>query len=98
MNWEEYEKSITALDKSEMEQINLISQLVNRRIELGLTQTELAKRSGLKQSAIARMESIEGAIPRLDTLEKVIRALGMKIMLVEDENAATLSSPLYAMV
>ncbi|PHC82976.1 transcriptional regulator [Bacillus wiedmannii] len=86
MNWAEYEKKITALDENEMTQIDLIAQLVNRRIKLGLTQTELAKKTGLKQPAIARMESIEGPTPRLDTLEKVIRGLGLKILLVEDEN------------
>lgn len=97
MNWAEYKKTITALDKKDLERIELITQLVNRRIELGLTQVELAKKAGLKQPAIARMES-EVSIPRLDTLEKVAKALGLKLALIKDENAATVSSSEYATV
>jgi predicted transcriptional regulator len=44
------------------------------RLELRLTQTELAKRAGVSQSLIARIES--GDIdPRLSTLRKIVTAL-----------------------
>jgi transcriptional regulator with XRE-family HTH domain len=87
MNWADYKKQLTSLDQSEVEQIELVAQLIIRRKTLGLTQKELAERTGLKQAAIARLER-EGAIPRLDTLEKVSKALGLKIALV-DENATS---------
>ncbi|MFZ0443590.1 MAG: helix-turn-helix transcriptional regulator [Bacillus sp. (in: firmicutes)] len=87
MNWADYKKQITALDQTEIEQLEIVAQLISRRKQLGLTQYELAERSGLKQSAIARLER-EGAVPRLDTLKKVSHALGLKIMLI-DENSAT---------
>lgn len=87
MNWADYKKQITALDQTEVEQLEIVAQLISRRKKLGITQYELAERSGLKQSAIARLER-EGAVPRLDTLEKVSHALGLKIALI-DENSAT---------
>jgi transcriptional regulator with XRE-family HTH domain len=87
MNWADYKRQITSLDQAELEQIELVAQLIIRRKNLGLTQRELAERTGLKQAAIARLER-EGAIPRLDTLEKVSKALGLRVALI-DENAAS---------
>ncbi|HEO8422733.1 helix-turn-helix domain-containing protein [Niallia sp. FSL W8-0635] len=83
MKWADYQKQITALNSEELEHIEIVAHLVSRRIKLGLTQRDVAELSGLKQSAIARLEK-EGAIPRLDTLEKVSKALGLKLALVED--------------
>lgn len=57
---------------------DIIDAITNARIEKELTQRDLAELCGIKQSAIARMESIQ-AIPRLDTLIKVAKALGIKI-------------------
>jgi transcriptional regulator with XRE-family HTH domain len=59
----------------------LVSQIVRRRRALGISQEEVAQRSGLTQSAIARLEN-EVSIPRLDTLEKVALALGMRLEFV----------------
>ncbi|MBP3039898.1 helix-turn-helix domain-containing protein [Bacillaceae bacterium Marseille-Q3522] len=51
-----------------MKQIEIVAHLVSRRKILGLSQRDLAEKSGLKQFAIARLEK-EGVIPRLVTLE-----------------------------
>lgn len=56
----------------------IIGTITEERIEQGLTQRDLAKLSGIKQSAIARMESIQ-VVPRLDTLIKIARCLGIKL-------------------
>lgn len=85
MNWAEYKQKITVLSPSEKDQIEIIAQLVHRRKQQGLTQKELGNLSGLKQEAIARLEK-ENSIPRLDTLEKVSKALGLKIVLVEEDD------------
>ncbi|RYG71627.1 XRE family transcriptional regulator [Lentibacillus lipolyticus] len=84
MKWADYKKQITAIDQAELEQIELVAQIINHRKKLGITQKELAEMAGLKQSAIARLES-EGSIPRLDTLEKVTKALGLKIVLIDED-------------
>lgn len=88
MNWADYKKQLVSMDQVELEQIELVAQLIIRRKNLGLTQRELAEKTGLKQSAIARLER-EGAIPRLDTLERVSKALGLKLTLI-DENATSI--------
>jgi transcriptional regulator with XRE-family HTH domain len=53
---------------------DLASELVTRRAELGLTQTEVAARMGTSQSAVARLESGQADV-RLSTLERYAAAL-----------------------
>lgn len=58
----------------------LIGQLIKARAKMGLTQTELAKKVGTKQSAIARIES-GNANPSVSFLEKLAQALGSKLVI-----------------
>jgi len=45
----------------------------------GLTQAELARRAGMKQSVIARLESAKAiAVPSLSTLSKISGATGFR--------------------
>lgn len=56
----------------------LAEDLVQRRVRLGLSQTEVAARMGTSQSAVARLESGEADI-RLSTLERYASALGCSL-------------------
>lgn len=60
------------------ETARIVNELAEERIRRGLSQRQLAEMSGLKQSAIARMESLQST-PRLDTLVRVANALKVKI-------------------
>lgn len=62
----------------------LIDQIIELRKESGMTQKELAKAANLAQPAIARMES-KNATPQLDTLLKILAALGQKLEVVPIE-------------
>jgi len=53
----------------------IAGQVTERRLALGLSQAELARRCGTTQSAIARLEN-GGRPPRIDTLLKLADALG----------------------
>lgn len=64
--------------ESAEETARIINELAGERIQRGISQRQLAEMSGLKQSAIARMESLQ-SIPRLDTLLRVARALNLKL-------------------
>jgi len=57
---------------------SLASALSAKRIELGLSQTEVAARMGTSQSAVARLESGEADL-RLSTLERYAAALGQRL-------------------
>jgi predicted transcriptional regulator len=50
-------------------------ELVTRRHELGLSQTQVAARMGTSQSAVARLEAGQGDV-RMSTLERYAAALG----------------------
>ncbi|MGO8877475.1 MAG: helix-turn-helix domain-containing protein [Acidimicrobiales bacterium] len=56
----------------------LVSELEARRLDLGLTQTEVAARMGTSQSAVARLESGDADI-RLSTLERYAAALSHEL-------------------
>ena len=58
----------------------LISQLIGIRVKEGLTQKDLAKKLGTKQSAIARLES-GNYNPTLEFLQKTAKALGTKLVI-----------------
>ena len=57
----------------------VISQLIAIRTKKGLTQNDLAKKLGTKQSAIARLESGK-CNPTLEFLQKTAKALGQKLI------------------
>lgn len=55
--------------------MNASTTLRNARRAAGLSQRELASRAGVAQPAVARIET-GGVIPRIDTLERLLRACG----------------------
>lgn len=56
----------------------VISMIIEKRIERGMSQKELAKKIGTKQSAISRLES--GSYnPSISFLKKVSGALGAEL-------------------
>lgn len=88
--WEDYKnhvKEASPQERANMEQIeevaSIIGGMVMRREELGLSQRELAKRCGLTQSALARLETCR-TIPQLDTLLKVMKPLGLTLQLKQE--------------
>jgi DNA-binding XRE family transcriptional regulator len=82
---DDYMNDETRVSPAERERINfevsLIGKMIEAREEKGLSQRELAEISGVKQPAIARLESMR-ATPQIDTLFKVLHPLGYTIELV----------------
>jgi transcriptional regulator with XRE-family HTH domain len=56
------------------------AQLAKARTRAGLTQLEMARKLGIAQSRISRIE--RQANPRMDTVQSYARALGLEIVLV----------------
>ncbi len=56
----------------------LTEALVARRVEAGLSQTEVGARMGTSQSAVARLETGQGDV-RMSTLERYAAAVGQVI-------------------
>lgn len=94
MKFDDFMKEIgeNTIETETIQQIaRMASDIVKRRKMLGLTQNEVAKKAGLSQAQVARLEN-SSQIPRVDTLLKVAIALGLNINLNEiDEQSATIS-------
>jgi len=66
----------------------LIGQAVReRRLTLGLSQTEVAARAGMTQSALSRLEA-GGAVPTIPLLERIATALGAELIVTIAPHAA----------
>ncbi len=58
---------------------NIVASIIKARVEKGMTQRQLAEKCGIKQSAIARIETLQ-VIPRLDTILKIADGVGMTLV------------------
>ena len=70
------ESRVTAEEKRKINfEVELIGKIIEAREKKGYSQRELAELSGVKQPAIARMESLKST-PQIDTLLKILAPLG----------------------
>lgn len=81
----EYMNDETRVTSAEKEKINfeieLIGKMIEAREKKGLSQRQLAEICGVKQPAIARLESMK-TTPQIDTLFKILNPLGYTISIV----------------
>ena len=68
--------------------IEIIQKLINERKRLGLSQRELAEKCGMKQSALARIETFS-VTPQINTLIKIAKVVGVIIVAYTEEEQAT---------
>lgn len=91
--WEEYEKELDITPEQEEEiriEMEIIKATIKAREENNITQTELSKKAGLKQSAIARVEKGVHS-PSINTLVKILYPLGYTIKVVPVQNTHKIS-------
>ena len=78
----------TVLSKEELAEmdvkIEIIGKIIEARNGKGITQAEMAAICGWKQPAVARYENMKSE-PQLSNLIKMLRALGLKLAVVPDE-------------
>lgn len=65
-------------------EVALIGKLIEARESKGLSQKQLAELAGLKQPAIARLESMRSS-PQIDTLFKILHPLGYTLTITPTE-------------
>lgn len=65
-----------------------MSKITYERINQGLSTVELSLKAGLSKNVVSNMEK-GYVVPRLHTVGKIVRALGMKIedFILEEEKA-----------
>lgn len=86
--FEDYINDENRVSKEEKARIKFETALIGKMIEAreakGLSQRDLAELSGVKQPAIARLESLKST-PQIDTLLKILNPLGYTISIVPIE-------------
>ena len=87
--WNAYKDQVKKIDPDakrdieEMENIAaIVSKMVEKRNDLGITQRDLAAMCGIPQSSVARIESFQ-TTPNLDTLLKIMQPLGLKLVVAQ---------------
>ncbi|WP_281680202.1 helix-turn-helix domain-containing protein [Synergistes jonesii] len=68
----------TTIDEELKVEYEIIQSLVDARKANGLTQKQLAEKTGITQSDISKLEN-GGANPSLRTLRRLAAALGMRV-------------------
>ena len=86
--WEELRKELFTPEEIAASNIRvaIISELIKARNEGKISQNELERLSGVKQSIISRME-VGNTSPQLDTVIKVLTSLGKTFIVVPLEQA-----------
>lgn len=87
--WEDFEKTLNITPEDEEEirlEMEIIEATIKAREKNKLSQTELSKITGIKQSAIARIENHANS-PQIDTLIKILNSLGYTIQIVPIQEA-----------
>lgn len=74
--WNELKKNLTSIKPEEMTAIESLAYLHSQRIKQGISQVELAKRIGMKQPQLAKIENMS-SIPSLSTLNRYAKGLGL---------------------
>jgi predicted transcriptional regulator len=69
---EEYEKLLPEYE--------LARSIIEQRLKKRMTQGDVAKKAGMPQSTISRIEGLTHGLPKLSTLKKIANALDAKIV------------------
>ncbi len=59
----------------------LTKSIIEQRLKKKMTQDDVAKRTGMPQSTIARIEGLTHGLPKLSTLKKIADALDSKLVI-----------------
>jgi len=86
VKWQDVKASMTSLSEEEKREIDIMSdiitKIIERRQELGISQRDLENLTGIRQEAICRIETMKN-VPQLDTLIKLMGPLGLKLSVVK---------------
>ena len=70
---DEYEKLLPEYE--------LAKSLIEQRLKKRMTQGDVAKKTGMPQSTISRIEGLTHGLPKLSTLKKIADALDAKLVI-----------------
>ncbi len=87
MNYKEHRKELlkNKAVKAEYEKLlpeyALARSIIEQRLRKKMTQLDVAKKTGMPQSSVARIEGLTHGLPRLSTLKKIAQALDAELVI-----------------
>lgn len=75
--WNNFKEEISSINQSEMTILALLALLHAERIKKGISQAELAKKIGVSQSQLAKIENLD-LMPSVKILSQYARGLRAK--------------------
>ncbi len=87
MNYKEHRKELlkNKAVKTEYEKLQpeyeLARSIMEQRLRKKMTQLDVAKKTGMPQSSVARIEGLTHGLPRLSTLKKIAQALDAELVI-----------------
>jgi predicted transcriptional regulator len=87
MNYKEHRKELlkNKAVKAEYEKLlpeyELARSIMEQRLRKKMTQLDVAKKTGMPQSSVARIEGLTHGLPRLSTLKKIAQALDAELVI-----------------
>lgn len=87
MNYKEHRKELlkNKTVKAEYEKLmpeyELARSIIEQRLRKKMTQLDVAKKTGMPQSSVARIEGLTHGLPRLSTLKKIAQALDAELVI-----------------
>jgi predicted transcriptional regulator len=70
---EEYEKLLPEYE--------LARSIIDQRLKKKMTQEDVARKAGMPQSTISRIEGLTHGLPKISTLKKIAHALDAKVVI-----------------
>lgn len=86
MNYREHRKRLLEDEqvKKEYEKLlpeyKLVKSIIEQRIKKNMTQEEVARKAGMPQSTVSRIEGLTHGLPKLSTLRKIADALDAELV------------------
>lgn len=86
MNYREHRKRLLEDEqvKKEYEKLlpeyKLAKSIIEQRIKKNMTQEEVARKAGMPQSTVSRIEGLTHGLPKLSTLRKIADALDAELV------------------
>ncbi len=75
------DKTVRAEYEKLRPEYELARSILEQRLKKKMTQVEVAKKTGMPQSTIARIEGLTHGLPRLTTLKKIAKALDAELII-----------------
>lgn len=75
------DKAVRAEHEKLLPEYELARSILEQRLKKKMTQVDVAKKTGMPQSTIARIEGLTHGLPRLTTLKKIAKALDAELII-----------------